>query len=71
MRAGFLSAKTQEVVRRAWKMNEEEALFAAHDEWMLILAMVYAWNVNREEGIQRLEATLPTLQAAGNRWWQA
>ncbi len=37
----FSFGQTQEVVRRAWKMNEEEALFAAHDEWVLILAMVY------------------------------
>ena len=67
----FAFGQTQETVRRALEMNQAEALLPAHDPYLLMAVTLSAWVMNREEGIARLEATLPTLQAEGNTRWQA
>ena len=67
----FAFAKTQEAVRRILTINDSEGLLPPHNSYILMATSLSAWVMNREEGIARLEATLPALQAEGNVRWQA
>lgn len=67
----FAFAKTQEAVRRVLTINSREGLLPDHDPYILMALSLSAWVENRTEGIARLEATLPALQAEGNVRWQA
>ena len=60
--------KYKEALAQAWMVASERGLLLEMGVWGVVLAWVYGWSSNLEDGLAALTELLPHIREQGDRW---